>query len=205
MKHRNPYAQSVESSTDSNLKEGGDSNSPTSSCQINTNDKNQPNNSLPFLDIPQEDLLRIMQKVLPPHAEITNKATETIQQCVYRFITTLTSEANKHCKSEKRKVVAAKDLLSAMEGLGLDNYVEPLLAYHDSYLENEVKQLIMGGNNGNKRVENDVMGLITPQLQESSGGSNSIPVTPNFNPTSVSSSASCNAVENFGLLPFLDP
>ncbi|OIW20109.1 hypothetical protein TanjilG_01882 [Lupinus angustifolius] len=144
-----------------------------------------------------------MQKVLPPHAEITNKATDTIQKCVYRFITTLTSEANKQCKSDKRKVVAAKDLLSAMEGLGLDNFVEPLLAYHDSYLENEVKHLIMGGDNG-KRVENDVMGL-TPQHQESSGGSNSIPVTPNFNPRSVSSSASCNAMENFDLLPFLDP
>ncbi|KAE9615286.1 hypothetical protein Lal_00048349 [Lupinus albus] len=146
-----------------------------------------------------------MQKVLPPHAEITNKATETIQKCVYRFITTVTSEANKKCKSKKRKIVAARDLLSAMEGLGLNNYVEPLLAYHDSYLENEVKHLIMGGNNNGKRVENDVMGL-TPQLQESSGGSNSIPLTPIFNPpTSVSSSASCNAMENFDLLPFLDP
>ncbi|KAG7957904.1 hypothetical protein I3843_11G198900 [Carya illinoinensis] len=87
--------------------------------------------------LPIANVIRIMRRILPPHAKISDDAKETIQECVSEFISFITGEANERCQREQRKTVTAEDLLWAMAKLGFDDYVEPLNMYLNRYRESE--------------------------------------------------------------------
>eukprot|EP01018_Ginkgo_biloba_P041197 Gb_00064 [translate_table: standard] len=87
--------------------------------------------------MPIANVIRIMRKVLPNHAKISDDAKETIQECVSEFISFITSEANDRCQKEQRKTITAEDVLWAMNKLGFDDYMDPLTAYLQKYREIE--------------------------------------------------------------------
>ncbi|KAL4185708.1 hypothetical protein AMTRI_Chr10g232050 [Amborella trichopoda] len=87
--------------------------------------------------MPIANVIRIMRKVLPTHAKISDDAKETIQECVSEYISFITSEANDRCQREQRKTITAEDVLWAMNKLGFDDYVEPLNLYLQKYREVE--------------------------------------------------------------------
>ncbi|KAL2899976.1 Nuclear transcription factor Y subunit B-6 [Bienertia sinuspersici] len=68
--------------------------------------------------MPIANVIRIMRKILPPHAKISDDAKETIQR-------------------EQRKTITAEDVLWAMSKLGFDDYIEPLTLYLHRYRELE--------------------------------------------------------------------
>ncbi|KAK6934606.1 Transcription factor CBF/NF-Y/archaeal histone domain [Dillenia turbinata] len=83
--------------------------------------------------MPVANMIRIMQKILPPEAKIAEGAKETLQECVTEFISFITSEANDRCHHELRKTITAEDLLVAMDKLGFNEYLEPLAIYLSRY------------------------------------------------------------------------
>ncbi|XP_010932686.3 nuclear transcription factor Y subunit B-1 [Elaeis guineensis] len=87
--------------------------------------------------MPIANVIRIMRKVLPTHAKISDDAKETIQECVSEYISFITSEANERCQREQRKTITAEDVLWAMSKLGFDDYIEPLSLYLQRYRELE--------------------------------------------------------------------
>ncbi|GAB2252669.1 hypothetical protein Droror1_Dr00005516 [Drosera rotundifolia] len=87
--------------------------------------------------MPIANVIRIMRKILPPHAKISDDAKETIQECVSEYISFITSEANERCQHEQRKTITAEDVLWAMSKLGFDDFVEPLTRYLHRYRELE--------------------------------------------------------------------
>ncbi|GMH05226.1 hypothetical protein Nepgr_007066 [Nepenthes gracilis] len=87
--------------------------------------------------MPIANVIRIMRKILPPHAKISDDAKETIQECVSEYISFVTGEANERCQREQRKTITAEDVLWAMSKLGFDDYVEPLTLYLHRYRELE--------------------------------------------------------------------
>ncbi|KDP35520.1 hypothetical protein JCGZ_08958 [Jatropha curcas] len=87
--------------------------------------------------MPIANVIRIMRKILPPHAKISDDAKETIQECVSEYISFITSEANERCQREQRKTITAEDVLYAMSKLGFDDYIEPLTVYLHRYREME--------------------------------------------------------------------
>lgn len=87
--------------------------------------------------MPIANVIRIMRRILPSHAKISDDAKETIQECVSEYISFITGEANERCQREQRKTVTAEDVLWAMGKLGFDDYVEPLTAYLNRYREAE--------------------------------------------------------------------
>nr|CAB3447789.1 unnamed protein product [Digitaria exilis] len=87
--------------------------------------------------MPIANVIRIMRRVLPPHAKISDDAKETIQECVSEYISFITGEANERCQREQRKTITAEDVLWAMSRLGFDDYVEPLSVYLHRYREFE--------------------------------------------------------------------
>ncbi|KAM1156881.1 hypothetical protein ACFX13_028192 [Malus domestica] len=87
--------------------------------------------------MPIANVIRIMRKILPPHAKISDDAKETMQESVSEYIAFITGEANERCQREQRKTVTAEDVLWAMGKLGFDNYVEPLTIYLRRYRESE--------------------------------------------------------------------
>ncbi|XP_073054000.1 nuclear transcription factor Y subunit B-6 isoform X1 [Primulina eburnea] len=97
--------------------------------------------------MPIANVIRIMRKILPPHAKISDDAKETIQECVSEYISFITSEANDRCQREQRKTITAEDVLWAMSKLGFDDYIEPLTLYLHRYREFD------GGERGSLRGE----------------------------------------------------
>ncbi|KAK7262068.1 hypothetical protein RJT34_29628 [Clitoria ternatea] len=87
--------------------------------------------------MPIANVIRIMRKILPPHAKISDDAKETIQECVSEYISFITGEANERCQREQRKTITAEDVLWAMSKLGFDDYIEPLTIYLHRYRELE--------------------------------------------------------------------
>ncbi|KVH88495.1 Histone-fold [Cynara cardunculus var. scolymus] len=92
--------------------------------------------------MPIANVIRIMRKILPPHAKISDEAKETIQECVSEYISFVTSEANHRCQREQRKTVTAEDILWAMSKLGFDDYIEPLTIYLHHYREFDFRATI---------------------------------------------------------------
>jgi nuclear transcription Y subunit beta len=79
--------------------------------------------------IPISSLVRVMRRVLPPQAKVSDDAKELIQECVSEFISFVTGEANERCQGDHRTTVTGEDVIWAMERLGFDDYVAALRAY----------------------------------------------------------------------------
>ncbi|CAL9241438.1 unnamed protein product [Arabidopsis halleri] len=87
--------------------------------------------------MPIANVIRIMRRILPAHAKISDDSKETIQECVSEYISFITGEANERCQREQRKTITAEDVLWAMSKLGFDDYIEPLTLYLHRYRELE--------------------------------------------------------------------
>jgi nuclear transcription Y subunit beta len=103
--------------------------------------------------MPIANVIRIMRRVLPAHAKISDDSKETIQECVSEYISFITGEANERCQREQRKTITAEDVLWAMSRLGFDDYVDPLSIYLHRYREFEgeargVGAAVRGGGGG---------------------------------------------------------
>ena len=111
------------------------------SNQTNNNNNNSDDNECTVREqdrfMPIANVIRIMRKILPPHAKISDDAKETIQECVSEYISFITGEANERCQREQRKTITAEDVLWAMSKLGFDDYIEPLTIYLHRYREME--------------------------------------------------------------------
>ncbi|KAI4298828.1 hypothetical protein L6164_032345 [Bauhinia variegata] len=102
--------------------------------------------------MPIANVIRIMRKILPPHAKISDDAKETIQECVSEYISFITGEANERCQREQRKTITAEDVLWAMSKLGFDDYIEPLTMYLHRYREMDGDRASMRGEPLGKRA-----------------------------------------------------
>ncbi|KAL6284269.1 hypothetical protein ACE6H2_015198 [Prunus campanulata] len=87
--------------------------------------------------MPIENVIRIMRRILPPHAKISDDAKETIQECVSEYISFITGEANERCQREQRKTVTTEGILWVMGKLGFNNYVKPLTLFLQKHRESE--------------------------------------------------------------------
>ncbi|GMN62337.1 hypothetical protein TIFTF001_031422 [Ficus carica] len=94
--------------------------------------------------MPIANVIRIMRRILPSYAKISDDAKETIQECVSEYISFITGEANDRCQREQRKTVTAEDVLWAMAKLGFDDYVEPLTVFLNRYRESENDRANLG-------------------------------------------------------------
>ncbi|KAK8545763.1 hypothetical protein V6N13_067027 [Hibiscus sabdariffa] len=138
----NRFYKHAKSSSGLSIVHGGSSNSNNSNGFIN-NTANS-NTMPPPCTVREQDqympianVIRIMRRILPTHAKISDDAKETIQECVSEYISFITGEANERCQREQRKTITAEDVLWAMGKLGFDDYVEPLTVFLNRYRENE--------------------------------------------------------------------
>jgi nuclear transcription Y subunit beta len=76
-----------------------------------------------------------MKRRIPSAGKVAKDAKECVQECVSEFISFITSEASDRCLQEKRKTINGEDLLTAMQSLGFDAYIEPLSIYIKQYRE----------------------------------------------------------------------
>ncbi|KAL5699987.1 Nuclear transcription factor Y subunit B-9 [Ranunculus cassubicifolius] len=101
--------------------------------------------------MPIANVIRIMRRILPSHAKISDDAKETIQECVSEYISFITSEANERCQREQRKTITAEDVLWAMGKLGFEEYLGPLSIFLNRYREFEGDRSSVRGDSLVKR------------------------------------------------------
>jgi len=114
--------------------------------------------------LPIANVAKIMKKGVPEKGKIAKDAKETIQECVSEFISFITSEASDRCLQERRKTINGEDILTAMETLGFDNYVEPLKLFLSKFREVSKydKGLVMGAG-GSDIEQNNTSGTTITQ------------------------------------------
>ncbi|XP_075082928.1 nuclear transcription factor Y subunit B-4-like [Nicotiana tabacum] len=89
------------------------------------------------LHLPIANVTRIIRRILPQHAKVSDDAKEAIQELVSEFINHITNIANERCHREQRRTVTAEDVIWAMNKIGLTNYVGPLTLYLQKHREQE--------------------------------------------------------------------
>ncbi|KAM7250832.1 hypothetical protein ACFE04_022715 [Oxalis oulophora] len=112
--------------------------------------------------MPIANVIRIMRRILPPHAKVSDDAKETMQECVSEFISFITGEANDRCQREQRKTITAEDILWAMGKLGFDDYIEPLTMFLNKFREIEPQRSSLRGEPMPKRAAEYVPVPATP-------------------------------------------
>ncbi|CAJ1967977.1 unnamed protein product [Sphenostylis stenocarpa] len=145
--------------------------------------------------MPIANVLRIMRRILPPHAKISDEAKETIQECVSEYISFITAEANDRCQHEQRKTVTAEDVLWAMAKLGFDEYAHSLTIYLNRYRQSEGQQRI-----SMRRGSTSMPQMEMPPPYSHPHGFEMF----NFDPSHASASAS-HASGSDGYVPTFDP
>ncbi|XP_017980261.1 PREDICTED: nuclear transcription factor Y subunit B-9 [Theobroma cacao] len=127
--------QPGDSSNTNNGRNTANSNTMRPPCMVREQDQYMP----------IANVIRIMRRILPAHAKISDDAKETIQECVSEYISFITGEANERCQREQRKTITAEDVLWAMGKLGFDDYVEPLTVFLGRYRESESERTSLRG------------------------------------------------------------
>ncbi|KAK7350641.1 hypothetical protein VNO77_09480 [Canavalia gladiata] len=141
--------------------------------------------------MPIANVIRIMRRILPSHAKISDDAKETIQECVSEFISFVTAEANERCQREQRKTVTAEDVLWAMAKLGFDDYVHPLTLYLQRYRESE------GEPASARRTSVSALGMQHPHASYGKFGMFDLDPSQGFHKDDASPSASATYVPSF--------
>ncbi|XP_051149247.1 nuclear transcription factor Y subunit B-6-like [Andrographis paniculata] len=100
---------------------------------IEEHEEEAPNMHGPELRIATPRITRIMRRVLPYYALISNESKVVLQECLTKFINVITSEANRGCDRDYRRTILAEDIIRAMEMKGFNDYIEPLSLYLSRY------------------------------------------------------------------------
>ncbi|EYU40565.1 hypothetical protein MIMGU_mgv1a023560mg [Erythranthe guttata] len=90
--------------------------------------------------MPMTYIVRVLRRVLPPHAKISDDAKKTIQECVSKFIFFVTSEANETAHREYKTPIYPEDVTAGMASLEFNDYVEPLTVFLNKYRAEDPKR-----------------------------------------------------------------
>ncbi|KAK6789323.1 hypothetical protein RDI58_013122 [Solanum bulbocastanum] len=85
--------------------------------------------------MPIGNVVIIMRKIIPPHANISNESKVAIQECVSEFIGFVIGQANNNYQREQRKTIMAEEVLSSLNDFGFDDYIKHLDLYLHRYSE----------------------------------------------------------------------
>ncbi|XP_078440642.1 nuclear transcription factor Y subunit B-4-like isoform X2 [Wolffia australiana] len=119
--------------------EGNANNSDDSSGLTASFGSNVDNSEAAELQLPIEDVGRIMEKILPSNAKLSQDARETVQESATEFISFVTSEAAAKCQNENRKTISADDICWGLGNVGLNNYGTAVRRYLQKYRDDELE------------------------------------------------------------------
>ncbi|XP_078448045.1 nuclear transcription factor Y subunit B-4-like [Wolffia australiana] len=121
--------------TEGNANESGDSSGLTGSFESNEDNREEAELQLPITDV-----VRIMEKILPCNARLSQEARQTVQESATEFISFVNSEAADKCQKDNRETINGDDICWALENLGLSNYAVAVRRYLQKYRDNELEK-----------------------------------------------------------------
>jgi len=78
------------------------------------------------LNLPHAVITRLIKEVLPDGVNVSKEARSAISRAASVFVLYTTSCANNLAQKQKRKTLTGQDVLSAMEEMEFEQFVEPL-------------------------------------------------------------------------------
>jgi len=80
------------------------------------------------LSLPKTTVHKLITEMLPNDIACSKETREILLECCVEFIHLLASEANDVCEKESRKTIGAEHVISALQGLGFDEYIPHIQA-----------------------------------------------------------------------------
>eukprot|EP00501_MAST-03F_sp_TOSAG23-6_P000738 GSMAST32.ASY1.ANO1.766.1 assembled CDS len=90
--------------------------------------------------IPQASVARIIKSILPNSVQVGKCAKQAFARAAGIFVLYATATANEFCKENKRQTISAQDVLSAMEELDFDDFLETLQSSLEEYRADQNKK-----------------------------------------------------------------
>ncbi|XP_023211230.1 DNA polymerase epsilon subunit 3-like [Centruroides sculpturatus] len=101
-------------------------------------------------NLPNAVVTRIVKEALPDGVNVSKEARAALSKAASVFVLYTTSCANNFAMKAKRKTLLGNDVLSAMEDMEFDRFIEPLKDCLKTYqLEKSKKE--SGANKGKKK------------------------------------------------------
>ncbi|XP_067132227.1 DNA polymerase epsilon subunit 3-like [Centruroides vittatus] len=101
-------------------------------------------------NLPNAVVTRIVKEALPDGVNVSKEARAALSKAASVFVLYTTSCANNFAMKAKRKTLLGNDVLSAMEDMEFDRFIEPLKDCLKTYqLEKSKKE--SSGNKGKKK------------------------------------------------------
>jgi DNA polymerase epsilon subunit 3 len=84
-------------------------------------------------ELPVAAIGRIVKAALPDNIQVGKEAKTCFAKAAGLFILYLTDSANTFARANKRQTVSAADIMSAVEDLEFEEFIEPLHSFLDAY------------------------------------------------------------------------
>ena len=101
------------------------------------------------LSLPKATVQKIIGEILPLDIAITKEAREAITECSTEFIMILSTQLNDTAEKEAKKTIASDHVVTALEELGFQNYLEIVNKILDEH-----KELLKGKEKKNNKFQN---------------------------------------------------
>lgn len=80
------------------------------------------------VSLPKATIAKIIQELLPQDLSTTKEFRDYVADCCLEFVHLISSEANEISEKESKKTISGDHVLSALESLGFNEYLEDIKA-----------------------------------------------------------------------------
>ncbi|EFA01094.2 DNA polymerase epsilon subunit 3 isoform X2 [Tribolium castaneum] len=114
------------------------------------------------LNLPNMTVQKIIKDALPEHVSVGKDARSALSRAASIFVLYITSQATKEAQKVNRKTLLGQDILTALEELEFDEFVEPLsVMLREAKQKKKVKKgadVEMAEDNDEEAVEEEETG-----------------------------------------------
>ncbi|XP_013781842.1 DNA polymerase epsilon subunit 3-like [Limulus polyphemus] len=106
-------------------------------------------------NLPNSVITRIVKDALPDGVNVSKEARSAFSKAASIFVLYATSSANNFALKAKRKTLSGNDVLTAIEDMEFENFLEPLQESLEAFRKEKAKKNESGGKGKKKRPESD--------------------------------------------------
>ncbi|KYB28227.1 DNA polymerase epsilon subunit 3 isoform X1 [Tribolium castaneum] len=107
------------------------------------------------LNLPNMTVQKIIKDALPEHVSVGKDARSALSRAASIFVLYITSQATKEAQKVNRKTLLGQDILTALEELEFDEFVEPLSVMLRDFKEAKQKKKVKKGADVEMAEDND--------------------------------------------------
>ncbi|XP_018574899.1 DNA polymerase epsilon subunit 3 [Anoplophora glabripennis] len=92
------------------------------------------------LNLPNASVQKIIKEALPDHVIVGKDAKSALSRAASVFVLYITSQASTEAQKANRKTLVGQDIITALEELEFENFIEPLQNVLKEFKNSKVKK-----------------------------------------------------------------